>query len=101
MDLIGRHSDPHSGSAEEIFEHPKHPYTEALLSAIPIPDIHHTSERIILKGEITSPIEPKKACRFANRCSKATAKCFSREPSLNSIGEKHQVACFLYGDSEY
>ncbi len=89
------------GSAEEIFEHPRHPYTEALLSAIPIPDIHYTSERIILKGEITSPIEPKKACRFANRCSKVMDKCFSCEPALMDCAEKHQVACFLYGNEEH
>ncbi len=88
------------GSADEIFTNPKHPYTNALLSAIPIPDIHYKSERILLEGEITSPIEPKKACRFANRCSKAMDKCFEKEPALVQIEDGQQVACFLFSDKE-
>lgn len=55
--------------SEELFAHPTHPYTQALLSAIPIPSLDNRRERILLKGEITSPIEPPKACRFANRVS--------------------------------
>jgi len=81
--------------AEELFNNPLHPYTIALLSAIPIPDIHYKPNRIILKGEITSPIEPKKVCRFANRCEYATEKCHSNEPELIEISKGHQVACFM------
>ncbi len=64
--------------SEELFAHPIHPYTQALLSAIPIPLLHNRRERIILKGEITSPIEPPAACRFANRCPRATERCHGR-----------------------
>lgn len=58
--------------SDELFKNPTHPYTKALLSAIPLPNIHKKTERILLKGEITSPIEPKPVCRFANRCNYAT-----------------------------
>ena len=68
--------------AEELFTHPTHPYTQALLSAIPIPNIHKKLERILLKGEITSPIEPKPICRFANRCTQAFDRCRCEEPQL-------------------
>lgn len=81
--------------AEELFNNSLHPYTMALLSAIPIPDIHYKIDRIPLKGEITSPIEPPKACRFANRCQYAAEKCRSNEPALVEVSEGHQVACFL------
>nr|WP_207736471.1 oligopeptide/dipeptide ABC transporter ATP-binding protein [Fusibacter ferrireducens] len=82
-------------TSEELFNNPCHPYTIALLSAIPVPDIHYKSNRIILKGEITSPIEPKKVCRFANRCEYATERCHSEEPELIEISEGHQVACWM------
>lgn len=81
--------------AEELFANPMHPYTQALLSAIPVPDIHYKNERIILKGEITSPIEPPKQCRFANRCPKAFDKCQQAEPTLKEISPNHFVSCFL------
>ena len=81
-------------SAEELFENPMHPYTQALLSAIPVPDIHHKMNRIILKGEITSPIEPKPVCRFANRCPYATERCFAEEPEFKEVKPGHFVACF-------
>jgi len=81
--------------SEELFSNPKHPYTIALLSAIPVPDIHYKSNRVILKGEITSPIEPKKVCRFANRCEYATEKCHSSEPELVEVSKGHYVSCFL------
>lgn len=71
--------------SEELFAHPTHPYTQALLSAIPIPSLDNRRERILLKGEITSPIEPPKACRFANRCPYATDRCRSEEPQLKEI----------------
>ncbi|MBQ7796257.1 MAG: dipeptide ABC transporter ATP-binding protein [Lachnospiraceae bacterium] len=81
--------------AEELFANPTHPYTQALLSAIPIPQLHNRRERILLKGEITSPINPPKACRFAQRCPYATDRCRSEEPGLKEIKPGHFVACFL------
>lgn len=80
-------------SSEELFNNPLHPYTIALLSAIPIPDIHYKPNRIILKGEITSPIEPKNVCRFVNRCGYATEKCHLEEPELIEVSKGHHVAC--------
>ncbi|ONI45709.1 peptide ABC transporter ATP-binding protein [Candidatus Epulonipiscium fishelsonii] len=82
-------------SAEELFDNPTHPYTKALLSAIPVPDIHQKTERILLKGEITSPINPKPGCRFAPRCNYATEACFKEEPPVVEISPNHQVACNL------
>jgi len=81
--------------ADELFANPTHPYTEALLSAIPIPSLHNRRKRIIMKGEITSPINPPKACRFANRCPYATDRCFNEEPELKEIRPGHFVACLL------
>lgn len=78
--------------AEELFEKPLHPYTKALLSAIPSTDIHHKSERVLLKGEINSPINPKPGCRFATRCPYATEAC--RKPQvLQEVLPGHSVAC--------
>ena len=82
-------------SSEELFNNPMHPYTIALLSAIPVPDIHYKPNRIILKGEITSPIEPEKACRFVNRCEYADEKCRLQEPELVEVSKGHYVSCFL------
>ena len=79
--------------AEELFENPLHPYTQALLSAIPVPDIHKEMNRIVLKGEVTSPIEPKPICRFAGRCPYTCEECLSSEPELIEIKAEHWVAC--------
>ena len=81
--------------SDELFKNPTHPYTQALLSAIPLPNIHKKLDRVILKGEITSPIEPKPVCRFANRCNYATDRCRSEEPQLKDISPGHFVSCFL------
>ena len=81
--------------SDELFKNPTHPYTQALLSAIPLPNIHKKLDRILLKGEITSPIEPKPVCRFANRCNYATDRCRSEEPQLKEIRPGHFVSCFL------
>ena len=81
--------------SEELFAHPTHPYTQALLSAIPIPSLDKKRERILLKGEITSPIEPPAACRFAQRCPHATDRCRGEEPQLKEISPGHFVSCFL------
>ena len=81
--------------SEVLFNNPMHPYTQALLSAIPVPNLNKKKERIILKGEITSPIEPKKICRFSNRCIYANEKCKEMEPQLIEIEKDHFVSCFL------
>lgn len=81
--------------SDELFDHPMHPYTQALLSAIPVPSLHNRKKRIIMKGEITSPINPPKACRFAQRCPYATERCTCEEPELRDLGNGHSVACFL------
>lgn len=86
--------------AEELFENPVHPYTKALLSAIPIPDIHHKMNRIVLKGEVTSPVEPKHICRFAARCPLATERCLTDEPELVEISTEHWAACFEIDEEE-
>ena len=78
--------------SRELFAHPVHPYTKALLSAIPSVDIHHKRERILLQGEIVSPVEPKPGCRFAARCPYATKQC--QEPQeLREIEKDHFVSC--------
>lgn len=79
--------------ADEIFKNTIHPYSQALLSAIPIPDVHVKHERMVLKGELTSPIDPKPCCRFAARCPYATDKCFAEEPKLREMKPNHVVAC--------
>ena len=82
--------------AEELFENPLHPYTKALLSAIPVPQTYDRPERILLKGEISSPIEPKDECRFAKRCPYATEDCWAKCPSLREVSPGHFVACHHY-----
>ena len=80
---------------EKLFANPVHPYTQALLSAIPVPSIHNRRERILMTGELTSPIDPLPECRFANRCRFATGKCRESEPQLREIEPGHFVSCFL------
>lgn len=79
--------------ADEIFKNTIHPYSQALLSAIPIPNVHVKKERMVLKGELTSPINPKKCCRFAERCPYATERCKAEEPVLRALKPNHLVAC--------
>lgn len=80
-------------SSEQLFAHPTHPYTKALLSAIPVLRIGAKKDRILLKGEITSPINPKPGCRFAPRCEYARPECFEKSPELREIEPGHKVAC--------
>lgn len=80
-------------SAEDLFAHPTHPYTQALLSAIPVPSLGKKKERILLKGEITSPINPKPGCRFAPRCEYAQPRCFEQSPELVENEPGHFVSC--------
>lgn len=79
--------------ANEIFKNTIHPYSQALLSAIPIPNVHVKKERMILKGELTSPIDPKPCCRFAARCPYAAPECMEKEPELREVKPNHFVAC--------
>ena len=83
--------------SEELFANPIHPYTKALLSAIPIPDLHNKRQRISLKGEITSPINLPDECRFANRCFECEQKCRAGIPPLVEVSPNHFVACFNHG----
>lgn len=86
-------------SSKELFQNPLHPYTKALLSAIPIPDLQYRDKpRELIHGEITSPIDPKPGCRFAARCPLATEKCTRQNLKLREISEGHQVSCVLYGE---
>ncbi len=84
--------------AKELFRKNYHPYTKALLSAIPVPNIHMKREKILLKGELSSPINPKPCCRFAVRCPYATEACFNQEPQLREIEPNHFVACHRAGE---
>jgi len=84
-----------TGPKEEVFERPLHPYTLALLSSIPVPDPKAKLERMIPKGEIPSPINPPKGCRFHPRCPYAQKICSEREPQLEEIKPNHRAACFF------
>ena len=83
-----------------LFKQPLHPYTEALLSAVPIPDPKvKRNKRIILKGDVPSPINPPSGCHFHTRCPYATKKCRVEVPLLREITPGHQVSCHLHGDA--
>jgi peptide/nickel transport system ATP-binding protein len=85
-------------TTEKLLEEPLHPYTRALLSATPIPDpkMARARRRVPIRGEIPSPINPPKGCRFSTRCPYAEDKCFSEEPPLVDVGGGHLVACHLW-----
>ena len=79
--------------ADDLFERQLHPYTKGLLSAIPIPNIDLEKKRVILQGEISSPINPKPGCRFAKRCPYATDRCRCETPAWEEVLPRHFVAC--------
>jgi oligopeptide/dipeptide ABC transporter ATP-binding protein len=80
----------------ELFSHPLHPYTEALLSAISIPDPHQKRKGILLQGEVPSPVNPPPGCRFHTRCPKVMEICHQEEPPLRQLEKNHLVSCHLY-----
>ena len=83
--------------AEELYANPLHPYTKALLSSIPVadPDVAKSRERIPIKGEIPSPINPKERCQFADRCPYATERCQKEVPEMKDFGNHHKAACHI------
>lgn len=83
---------------KELFADTMHPYTQALISAVPVPDPDYKKERIILKGDVPSPVNPPKGCRFHPRCSKVMHKCSKVEPELLEVKEGYFVACHLYNE---
>ena len=85
--------------SDEMFENPLHPYTQALLSAIPIPSLHNRPQRMIMQGELTSPVNPKPFCRFAGRCRYCTEACTGQKaPDLKEVSPGHFVACHRIGE---
>ena len=80
-------------ASAELFSRQIHPYTKALLSAVPIPIVNHDKERILLKGELSSPVNPKPGCRFAPRCDHAKEKCLAEEPEFRELLPGHMVKC--------
>ncbi len=82
---------------DALFESPRHPYTQALLSAIPIPDVGSERKRQILQGDVPSPITPPQGCRFHTRCPFAEERCRSERPQLSEIAPGHFVSCHLQG----
>jgi len=83
--------------SRELFANPKHPYTQALLAAIPLPSLKEEDRlKNVIQGEVTSPIEPKPGCRFANRCPHACKECTERNIALKEVETEHWVACVLH-----
>jgi oligopeptide/dipeptide ABC transporter ATP-binding protein len=83
-------------SYKDLYNNPKHPYTQALMSAIPVPDPKARKEKAILKGDVPSPINPPSGCYFHPRCAYRMDGCDRDEPPLKDIGGDHWVACYLY-----
>jgi len=81
--------------ASELFANPTHPYTKALLAAVPVPKYSPNRNKVILRGDVASPINPKPGCRFAPRCNRVADICTSEEPILKDIGGGHMVACHV------
>jgi len=81
---------------DQLFDSPRHPYTVALLSAVPLPQARKKSQRIILKGDIPSPLRPPSGCRFHTRCFKVMEACSQSEPEWKELGGGHFVGCHLY-----
>jgi oligopeptide/dipeptide ABC transporter ATP-binding protein len=83
------------GTSQQICVNPKHPYTQALLSAVPVPDPAARKHRIVLKGDVPTPINPPSGCRFHPRCPIAVERCKTEEPPLRRLEDEREVACHL------
>jgi oligopeptide/dipeptide ABC transporter ATP-binding protein len=83
-------------SRDQLYENPQHPYTVALLSAVPLPQVRRKSQRIILKGDIASPLHPPEGCRFHTRCPRVLEVCSLVEPEWKEVENGHFTACHLY-----
>ena len=79
----------------DLYNHPKHPYTEALLSAVPVPDPEARRQRIVLEGDVPNPINPPAGCAFHTRCGRAIDLCAQERPVWREVGKNHFVACHL------
>ena len=89
------------GTAKEICSNAKHPYTQALFSAVPVANPHAKSEPIALEGELPSPANPPKGCKFHTRCKFCMDKCREVAPTMTDVGNGHYVNCHLYsGEAE-
>ena len=86
------------GSAADICKNAKHPYTQALFSAVPVANPHNKSEPVALEGELPSPANPPKGCKFHTRCKYCTDKCREMAPGMTEVSEGHFVACYLEGE---
>ncbi len=86
--------------SEKLYEKPLHPYTQALLSAVPIPDVDHKKERVMLQGDVPSPSNPPSGCPFHTRCPKVMDVCNKVVPKFQEVEENHYVACHLYEDGK-
>ena len=84
------------GDTKDIFQNPLHPYTQALFSAVPVPDPDAKMNRILLKGDIPSPANPPKGCKFHTRCEKCMGVCKVLSPKFIKYDDNHLVACHLY-----
>jgi oligopeptide/dipeptide ABC transporter ATP-binding protein len=87
-------------TSDELFANPRHPYTQALLSAIPVPDLStRDKDFVILRGEVSNPINVKPGCRFAKRCDYCTEACTGADPEAVEVAPEHFVSCVRMGDS--
>ncbi len=87
------------GPVEEVLRHPAHPYTQALLAAVPVPDPNIERRQVRLEGDMPSPVNPPPGCHFHPRCPQAMAECRKRYPETVEIEAGHRVACLLHGSA--